>query len=63
MSDHAIGILVGALLGVLILALIALHRKNKRDKKFFADMEEEALRKDHADNLSTWDSGPRRYKR
>ena len=63
MSDHAIGILVGALLLALILALIGLHRKNKRDRKFLADMEEEEVRKDHADNLSTWDSVPRRYKR
>lgn len=62
MSDHAIGILIGALLGVLILALIGLHRKNKRDKKFFADMEK-ALREEHADNPSAWDSVPRRYKR
>lgn len=61
MSDHAIGILIGALLLALIVVLIALHRKNKRDRKFLADME--ALRKDHADNLSTWDSVPRRYKR
>ena len=53
MSDHAIGILIGSLLVALILAMIALHRKNRRIYRAQAETER-YLRQAREQNPNAW---------
>lgn len=39
MSDHAIRIMVCILIALLVLALVALHRKERQDRQFLAELE------------------------
>ena len=59
MSDHAIGILVGALLLALILSLIGLHRKEREGRRLQAEMDR-LLQNSRKPNPNAWEGVPQR---